>query len=62
MKSFGKARDHGRHRPAAGTCLNTTAEFWPGLPADYDLRVARYAKARHIDKQVHPWEIQAVAA
>ena len=35
-------------------CLNTTAELWTGLQADYDLRVARYAKSRLIDKQVHP--------
>ena len=44
-------------------CLNTTAELWSGLQADYDLRVARYAKARQIEKQVHPlMEMQAVAA
>ena len=43
-------------------CLNTTAELWTNLQADYDLRVARYAKARQIEKQVHPLELQAVAA
>jgi len=37
-------------------CLNTTAELWTGLQADYDLRVARYAKAGEIEKQVHPLE------
>jgi len=43
-------------------CLNTTAELWVGLQSDYDLRVARYAKSRQIEKQVHPLELQAVAA
>ncbi|HXI68868.1 MAG TPA: HigA family addiction module antitoxin [Verrucomicrobiae bacterium] len=43
-------------------CLNTTAELWVGLQSDYDLRVARYAKSRQIEKQVRPLELQAVAA
>jgi addiction module HigA family antidote len=43
-------------------CLNTTAELWSGLQADYDLRVARNSKARQIEKQVHPLEFQAVPA
>lgn len=43
-------------------CLNTTAELWSGLQSDYDLRVARYAKSRQIDKQVHPLELQALPA
>ena len=43
-------------------CLNTTAELWSGLQSDYDLRVARYAKARQIEKQVHPLELQAKPA
>jgi len=43
-------------------CLNTTAELWSGLQADYDLRVARYAKARQIEKQVQPLELEPVTA
>jgi addiction module HigA family antidote len=44
-------------------CLNTTAELWTGLQADYDLRVTRYAKSRLIDKQVHPLSaLELVAA
>ena len=43
-------------------CLNTTAEMWSGLQADYDLRVARYAKAGEIEKQVQPLELHAVGA
>jgi addiction module HigA family antidote len=43
-------------------CLNTTAELWAGLQSDYDLRVARCAKSRQIEKQVRPLELQSVAA
>ncbi len=43
-------------------CLNTTAELWSGLQADYDLRVARYALARQIEKQVRPLELEPVMA
>jgi addiction module HigA family antidote len=43
-------------------CFNTTAELWSRLQSDYDLRVARYAKSRQIDKQVHPLELLTVPA
>ena len=43
-------------------CLNTTAEMWSGLQANYDLRVARYATAGEIKKQVQPLELHAVTA
>jgi addiction module HigA family antidote len=34
--------------------FNTTAELWTGLQADYDLRLARYQKARTIEREVEP--------
>jgi addiction module HigA family antidote len=34
--------------------LGTTAEFWMGLQANYELRVARHAKLREIERQVSP--------
>lgn len=34
--------------------LGTTAEFWMGLQSDYELRVARQAKLREIERSVHP--------
>ena len=34
--------------------FNTTAELWTGLQADYDLRLARYEKARTIEREVEP--------
>jgi len=32
--------------------FGTTAEMWTGLQADYDLRLARYANERQIDRDV----------
>lgn len=34
--------------------FGTTAELWTGLQADYDLRLARYQKARQIEREVEP--------
>ena len=34
--------------------LVTSAEFWIGLQADYDLRVARQAKLTKIEREVKP--------
>jgi antitoxin HigA-1 len=34
--------------------FSTTAELWTGLQADYDLRLARHAKARQIERDVEP--------
>jgi addiction module HigA family antidote len=34
--------------------FGTTAEMWTGLQADYDLRLARHAKARTIEREVEP--------
>lgn len=34
--------------------LGTTAEFWMGLQSDYELRVARQAKLKQIERSVHP--------
>ena len=34
--------------------FGTSAELWTGLQADYDLRVARYAKAQQIEREIEP--------
>jgi antitoxin HigA-1 len=34
--------------------LGTSAEFWIGLQADYELRVARKAKLKKIEREVKP--------
>ena len=34
--------------------LGTSAEFWIGLQADYDLRVARQSKLKKIEREVKP--------
>ena len=34
--------------------LGTSAEFWIGLQADYDLRVARQQKLKDIEREVAP--------
>lgn len=34
--------------------LGTSAEFWLGLQLEYDLRVARNAKQKEIDRVVRP--------
>jgi antitoxin HigA-1 len=34
--------------------LGTSAEFWMGLQAEYDLRIARQAKLRKIEREVTP--------
>ena len=38
--------------------FGTSAEMWTGLQADYDLRLARYAKARKIEREVQPLALQ----
>ena len=35
--------------------FGTTAEMWTGLQADYDLRLARFKKARQIEREVEPF-------
>src|SRR6266576_6735608 len=35
-------------------CFGTTAEMWTGLQADYELRLARYQKAKQIEREVEP--------
>jgi addiction module HigA family antidote len=35
-------------------CFGTSAEMWTGLQADYELRLARYQKARTIEREVKP--------
>jgi addiction module HigA family antidote len=42
--------------------FNTTAELWTGLQADYDLRLARYEKARTIEREVEPLATLQLAA
>ncbi|MBM3831884.1 MAG: HigA family addiction module antidote protein [Verrucomicrobia bacterium] len=43
--------------------FGTSAEMWTGLQADYDLRLARYEKARTIEREVEPMAtLQPVAA
>ncbi len=34
--------------------FGTSAEMWTSLQADYDLRLARYEKARTIEREVEP--------
>ena len=34
--------------------FGTTAEMWIGLPADYELRLARYHRAKRIEREVTP--------
>jgi len=34
--------------------LGTSAEFWLGLQLDYELRLARQAKLKEIERQVQP--------
>ena len=34
--------------------LGTSAEFWMGLQAEYDLRIARQAKLKKIEREVAP--------
>ena len=42
--------------------FNTTEELWTGLQADYDLRLARYKKARTIEHEVEPLAALQLAA
>src|SRR5437762_8180800 len=43
--------------------FGTTAELWTGLQADYDLRRARYDKARQIERDIEPLaKLQPAAA
>jgi plasmid maintenance system antidote protein VapI len=34
--------------------LETSAESWIGLQLDYELRVARQSKLKHIEREVRP--------
>ena len=34
--------------------FSTSAEMWAGLQSDYNLRLARYEKARKIEQEVEP--------
>lgn len=43
-------------------CFRTSAEFWTGLQADYELRLARYAAEAEIEREVLPLEPVLVAA
>jgi len=43
-------------------CLRTTAEFWTGLQADYELRLARYEAESQIDREVSPLELAVPVA
>src|SRR6266581_9376536 len=43
--------------------FGTSAEMWTGLQADYDLRLARYKRARTIEREVEPLaSLQSVSA
>ena len=42
--------------------FGTTAELWTGLQSDYDLRLARQAKERQIERDVEPLALQLAAA
>lgn len=35
-------------------CFGNSAEFWTGLQADYELRMARYETAQRIEREVSP--------
>ena len=55
----GKLRHHGRHgaAPGAGTSVAspvTSPDFWLGLQLEYDLRIARQAKQKEIERAVQP--------
>jgi len=39
--------------------FGATAEFWAGLQADYDLRLARYKIQHEINKTVTPMKLAA---
>ncbi len=41
--------------------FGTTAEMWTGLQVDYDLRLARYRKARQIQREIEPLGVRAAA-
>ena len=53
---------HGRRGVTADTALrlaryfNTTPKFWPNLQASYDLAMTAEAKAKEIERTVHPME------
>jgi antitoxin HigA-1 len=42
--------------------FGTSAEMWTGLQADHDLRLARYAKALKIEREVEPLVMQPALA
>ncbi len=42
--------------------FGTTAELWTGLQSDYDLRLARYAKERQIERDIEPLALQLAVA
>jgi addiction module HigA family antidote len=43
-------------------CFRTTAEFWTGLQADYELRLARYEMESDIEREVSPLAASLAAA
>lgn len=53
---------HGRRAVTADTALrlaryfNTTPKFWMNLQASYDLAMAAEAKAKEIERTIHPRE------
>ena len=44
-----------------GRYFGTTAEMWIGLQSDYELRLARFKKARQIEREVEPLALPAAA-
>jgi addiction module HigA family antidote len=43
-------------------CFRTTPEFWTGLQADYELRLARHAAEARITREVSPLELPVPVA
>jgi addiction module HigA family antidote len=42
-------------------CFGTSAEFWAGLQADYDLRLARFEAEKRIAQEVEPIALSTLA-
>jgi len=53
MNRIGKARLTADTALRLARFFDTSAELWTGLQADYDLRLARQAKARVIERDVN---------
>ena len=43
-------------------CFRTTAEFWTGLQADYELRLARHEVEARIAREVSPLDVPVPVA